>query len=114
MSPCPTAEQIERFLLAESAPVEWPDPDSHLQDCPRCLQILEDLTRDPRIIRADGSGAIVDSPGPLLRRALSRPAGGEELRPSQEAATEVDASEAERADPAGSEAPAWARPHGPS
>ena len=90
MSPCPTAEQIEQFLLSESAPVEWLDLDSHLQDCPRCLQILEDLTRDSRIIRSDGSGAMAESPGPLLRRVLARPAGEEPLRSSLEAAEGVD------------------------
>jgi serine/threonine protein kinase len=73
MSTCPTAEKIEQFLQAESSPAELAEFDSHLAYCPKCLQIAEELTRDSRIIPADGAGEIDAPTGPLLLRALDRP-----------------------------------------
>ena len=103
MSTCPTVEQIEQFLQTESSRAEWAEFDSHLPHCPQCLLIVEELTRDPRLIRAEGAGAIDAPPEPLLR-ALDHPDLVAAPSGPYEAANTIDRSEVERAGPAGTDA----------
>ncbi len=46
MNPCPSREQLERLLADQLSALERPQVEAHLEQCPHCEQVLEQLTAD--------------------------------------------------------------------
>jgi serine/threonine protein kinase/WD40 repeat protein len=55
--PCPDASSLERFLLGKSSGAEAAALDQHLQDCERCLAVVQSLPSDDSLVDALQAGS---------------------------------------------------------
>jgi eukaryotic-like serine/threonine-protein kinase len=55
---CPSAEQLHRLILEDLPPAEASDLDAHVQDCPGCQRVLDELTADPLVPQLRFSGSL--------------------------------------------------------
>jgi eukaryotic-like serine/threonine-protein kinase len=101
---CPTAEQLQRFLLATLTDSEAEALEQHLSACPHCLPALRAVRADDPLVEALRAQASLPSRVPgeevvrLIERLKALPASGQNTVAATEAGTPTS-SPSEEADP---------------